>query len=100
MSFSVYILYSFRIDSFYRGQTNDMTKRLIRHNSGYENFTKKGIPWILLWVTEKKTRKEALLLEKKIKNLSREKLVDFMVKYQNDMAGPDALTVIRQWSGC
>ena len=100
MSFFVYILYSLGSDAFYRGQTNDMVERLKRHNSGYENFTKNGIPWTLLWITEKKTRKEALLLEKKMKNLSRKKLVSFMFKYQDDIAGPDALTFIRQWSGC
>ena len=81
MDFFVYILYSESIDSYYKGQTSDLEDRLHRHNSGYEKATKSGTPWKLIWCTQKATRSEALILEKKLKNLSREKIVQFVEKY-------------------
>ena len=82
----VYILYSNSADKFYIGQTNDVADRLKRHNAGSETYTKLYRPWILKWSTQKQTRAEAMALEKKLKNLSKKRLVEFMDKYK---AGPD-----------
>ena len=77
----VYILYSPSTDTFYKGQTSHLEQRLVRHNAGYEKFTAKGVPWQLIWSTEKTSRKQAIVLEKKLKNMNREKLLDFIKKY-------------------
>ncbi len=79
----VYILYSEKHDKYYIGQTNDVKARLERHNNGLENFTSKYIPWILVGFITKATRAEAVVLEKKLKNLSRERLPIFIAKYCN-----------------
>jgi putative endonuclease len=79
----VYILYSENHDKYYIGQTNDVKARLERHNNGLENFTSKYIPWILVRFITKTTRAEAVVLEKKLKNLSRERLLIFIAKYCN-----------------
>ena len=79
--FYVYILQSEKTRQYYIGQTNNIEARLLRHNSGFEKFTQKGIPWTLLWKTEKPTRREALLLESKLKNLTRRRLENFINKY-------------------
>jgi len=100
MSYLVYILYSKKLNTFYKGQTSDLTDRLKRHNSGYEKATKSGAPWVLLWINQKDTRSEAVKLESKLKNLSRARLVQFMLKYQEDVASPDALLFLKQQSGC
>ena len=68
MEYFVYILYSEKIDRFYTGQTQDLNKRIERHNKGYEKYTKKGIPWKLKCAVKCKSRGEAMKLEKKIKN--------------------------------
>ncbi|WP_340111342.1 GIY-YIG nuclease family protein [Maribellus mangrovi] len=81
MSFTVYILYSLATDTYYKGQTSNLEDRLRRHNGGYEKATKRGIPWKLVWTATKKTRGEALKLEKKLKNLSRERTLEFIKKY-------------------
>ena len=83
MSYTVYILYSSSIDSFYKGQTSDIEDRLRRHNSGYEKATSKGVPWKIVWSTTKETRNEALQLERKLKNLSRERTIQFIRKYES-----------------
>ncbi|WP_394706454.1 GIY-YIG nuclease family protein [Draconibacterium orientale] len=69
------------LDSYYKGQTSCLEDRLFRHNSGYEKATRHGVPWKLVWSTSKPTRGEALMLEKKLKNLSRAKTIEFIKKY-------------------
>ncbi len=81
MQYYVYILYTEKFDKFYIGQTNNIFDRLQRHNSGSEKATKPYVPWILLWYTEKPSRAEAMILEKKLKNLSKERLHQFIQKY-------------------
>ena len=82
MKYFVYILYSPSTDTYYKGQTSNLEERLTRHNNGYEKATKHGAPWKLIWSTIKDTRGEALKLERKLKNLSREKTIQFIKKYK------------------
>jgi putative endonuclease len=89
MKYHVYILYSPSIDSYYKGQTFDIDERLNRHNNGQEKATKHGVPWTLVWFTTKKTRGETLILERKLKNLSGERTVQFINKYKVGVASPD-----------
>jgi putative endonuclease len=81
MPFSVYILYSESYDIYYIGQTNNLPQRIERHNSGLEKFTSPYCPWVLKFSLEKATRGEAVVLESKLKNLNREKLLKFINKY-------------------
>ena len=85
MSYFVYIIFSESSDKFYKGQTNDLADRLSRHNAGYEQATKRGVLWKLIWSTQKENRSEALKLESKLKNLSRDRLIQFMQKYRDDL---------------
>ncbi|MBS1977681.1 MAG: GIY-YIG nuclease family protein [Bacteroidetes bacterium] len=77
----VYILISRAHGRYYIGQTEDVSKRMNRHNSGTERSTSPYKPWELLWCCTKTTRQEAMQLEKKLKNLSRERLEAFIKKY-------------------
>jgi putative endonuclease len=67
MDYVVYILFSDTINKFYVGQTQDIVNRMSRHNRGLENFTSKGVPWILKHTFSCKNRSEAIYLENKIK---------------------------------
>ena len=89
MHYFVYILYSARIDRYYIGQTNDLEGRFLRHNRGYERYTSTGVPWELIWKTTKPSRVEAIRLERKLKNLSRRRLIVFIEKYLGEVEGPD-----------
>jgi putative endonuclease len=80
--FYVYILYSEQFDRFYIGQTRDFQNRLQRHNNGYENATKPYVPWEMLLYLEKQTRTDAMELEKKLKNLSKDRIRVFIEKYR------------------
>ena len=81
MAFFVYILYSKKFDQYYVGQTNNMESRLQLHNSGFNKSTAPYVPWRLICKIEKEFRTEAMTLEKKLKNLNREKLQKFIAKY-------------------
>ena len=77
----VYILYSLDFDRFYIGQSQDIELRLIYHNSGYEKSTSPYKPWKLMLSIEKQTRSEAIILERKLKNLNRQRILAFIEKY-------------------
>jgi putative endonuclease len=79
--FFVYILYSESFQRFYVGQTNNVEMRLARHNSGQVGSTKPYRPWNLVWFCEKPNRSEAVILENKLKNLSKARIEDFIRKY-------------------
>ncbi|MGB0429817.1 MAG: GIY-YIG nuclease family protein [Bacteroidia bacterium] len=86
------------VESFYKGSTKDISDRIKRHNAGYEKATKTGVPWRLVWRTQKKARSEVLKFEMKLKNLSRKKLIDFMLKYEQEVASHDELLFLKQLS--
>jgi len=98
--FAVYILFSPNIKKFYHGQTNDLERRMYRHNGGFEKSTARGRPWILIWATTKKTRSEAVGLERKLKNLSQKRLIELMMKYNGDVQGADKFLLLKQMSEC
>ena len=82
MEYYVYILYSESAGKFYIGQTNNIQGRLERHNSGTENATRPYRPWVLKWYGVKSSRADAMFLERKLKNLSKERLNLFIEKYK------------------
>ena len=96
--FYTYILYSKSLNSFYKGETRDITDRLNRHNNGYEKATQSGVPWTLVWKVEKATKSEAKLLERKLKNLSVKRTIEFILKYKEGVPSSDELLLIQKLS--
>jgi Predicted endonuclease containing a URI domain len=96
VTYYVYILYSKRKNLFYKGHTAKLEERLVRHNFGYEKATKSKGPWTLIWSTPKPTRNQAYQLEYKLKNLSRKRLIRFILKHHKGIAGPDEMSLMIQ----
>lgn len=44
-----YIIYSDSEDRYYVSYTSELTVRVERHNAGWNNDTKSGIPWRLVY---------------------------------------------------
>ena len=84
----VYILFSPIFDKYYVGQTQDIFNRLGRHNAGTEKSTAPYRPWTMIWYTTKPSRGEAMILEKKLKNLSKARIRKFIEKYSQDETTP------------
>jgi len=81
--FFVYVLYSISSDKYYVGQTNDIEARFKHHNSNHKGFTNLYKPWELMLVLQKTSRSESMTLEKKLKNLSKTRLSEFVKKYKS-----------------
>jgi len=78
-----YILFSTGINSYYVGSTNDVADRLKRHNSGRSTFTKRGIPWILIYKKEYPTKSEAYQAELYIKSQKSRKYIEELIADQS-----------------
>jgi putative endonuclease len=65
--FNTYILYSQSTGLFYAGHSSDLQRRLVEHNRGKTSFMKKGMPWVLIYSIEFRTRSEAMVMESTIK---------------------------------
>jgi putative endonuclease len=71
MEYYVYVIYSERLDKFYIGTTDDISRRLEEHNSAHYPlaFTVKGIPWIPFLQIQCESSLIAFQLEKFIKKM-------------------------------
>ncbi len=65
--FFMYIVWSEKLRKYYIGSTADVLRRLQEHNRGKATFTKKGIPWKLVYEEEFETKKEARKREYEVK---------------------------------
>ncbi len=65
--FTLYILYSEKIDHFYVGYTNNIVRRLKEHNTVRGKYTDRGIPWELVYTENYETKQEAKNREAEIK---------------------------------
>ena len=94
-AYTVYILQSRKNNSFYKGSTDDLIRRFSEHNDGKEISTKRYLPWDIVWYTTKDERAEAFRLEKKLKNLSVKRTIEFIEKYpvKVEIGGPDVAPV-------
>jgi putative endonuclease len=68
MAYSVYIIYSRQIDSYYIGSTSDMDGRLRRHNSNHKGFTGKSNDWKIIYTECYSEKKLALNRERELKS--------------------------------
>jgi len=64
----VYILLSQKYPKTYVGITQDVNKRLLEHNSGSNQYSKKYMPWRILYTEICKSKSIALRREKYFKS--------------------------------
>ena len=76
----VYILYSQTIDTYYVGSTGNLEDRMIRHTAGRSKYTKRGIPWTLVYTKEYATKAEACREEYHIKAEKSRKYIEQLVQ--------------------
>lgn len=68
--FYVYILKSREADKSYVGHTDNLDRRMSEHNSGKHFYTKRYMPWEVLYVEEFENIEEAIKREKYLKTAS------------------------------
>jgi putative endonuclease len=74
--FYTYILYSKSRDIYYVGSTGNLNDRIKRHNSGRSTYTKRGIPWILVYQKQYHTKSDAYQAELYIKSQKSRKYLE------------------------
>lgn len=67
----VYIIESLVDGDFYKGFTENYSKRLEEHNNGKSKFTKTKLPWKLVYVSLFPSKSEALKEEKRLKKCNK-----------------------------
>lgn len=68
MPFYTYVLYSSEHNKIYIGQSSDLQKRLFEHNTGMSKYTKRYLPWEIIFKEEFDSRSEAMKREKELKS--------------------------------
>ena len=83
MNYSVYILYSSKLDRFYIGTTDDVPNRLIEHNNLYykDAFTSRGVPWVLYLSIDGLLSEKAYQIERHIKKMKSKKYIENLKSY-------------------
>ncbi len=66
--YAVYILQSLKDQRYYIGSTDDLSKRLVRHNKGHVIATRHRRPFVVVYSEKYATRLEATRRELKIKS--------------------------------
>ena len=79
MKWFTYILYSATLNRYYVGSTDNLEWRLERHNLGWGRYTKKGIPWKMVYYETYQTKTEALKREKEIKKKKSRKYIEGLI---------------------
>ena len=74
MKFYVYILYSARLDVYYKGFSPDVEKRLDYHLNSKHKFTSQTKDWVIVYVQEFAEKEAALKEEKRLKKLNRKSI--------------------------
>ncbi|TDH29241.1 GIY-YIG nuclease family protein [Segetibacter sp. 3557_3] len=93
MSFYVYIIQSQKDLSYYKGFTEDPGLRLERHNRGESTYTRKEVPWKLVYLEIRPTKKDALIREKVVKKYSHEQILQ-LINSSPNLAGSVKISVV------
>ena len=64
-----YIIWSQSLDIFYKGITQNPEQRLWEHNNDMSRYTRGKGPWALMYLKQHKTKREAIIEEKRLKHL-------------------------------
>ncbi len=75
-----YILYSELRDKYYIGSSENLERRLERHNAGGTPSTKSGRPWKIIYYEQFNSRTEAIKRENQIKAMKSLKYIEMLIQ--------------------
>ena len=82
--YSLYIIYSKKLDKYYTGSSDNPEKSLQQHNWKRSPSTKAGVPWELVYSEKFSTRSEAVKREYEIKRKKSRKYIEFLINSSVD----------------
>ncbi len=79
----VYILHSSILNKYYVGYAEDLTLRVRQHNEGFyiNAYTKITDDWVLFYSIRCQSKKQAILIERHIKNMKSTVYIENLKKY-------------------
>jgi len=69
--FYIYIIKSLKNGSLYIGYNDDLRKRIAEHNSGKSSYTKKYMPWQLVYYEAYLSKTDAIIRERRLKQFAK-----------------------------
>jgi putative endonuclease len=78
-TFYTYILYSKTLDKYYIGSTNNISHRLIQHNSKHLGFTGSVVDWQIVYHEIYDSGRDALKRERQIKSWKSRKMIEKLI---------------------
>ena len=81
MDYTVYIIYSQKLDRYYVGYTEDLPFRLEQHNNRMSAYTSKANDWKAVYRESFSTRKEAHKRERQIKTKKSRKYIEWLISF-------------------
>ena len=76
----LYIIQPAWDDSYYVGTTQDVDKRLVRHNQGRSKYTKAKCPWQLVYFEEHPDRSSAMKREYENKRKKKRSYIEKLIR--------------------
>ena len=78
--YTVYILYSSKIDRYYIGYSNDLERRISEHNRRKGKYTDRGIPWKIVYTESYELKEDASTREAFIKSQKSRIFIEALIK--------------------
>jgi putative endonuclease len=85
--FYTYIIWSNNYEIFYKGITQNIEHRLLEHNNDLSRFTSGKGPWVLVYLKQHTSKREAIWEEKRIKRLS-DRSIHSLINSPDNIAPP------------
>jgi len=82
--YTVYIIYSERIDKYYIGFSSNVQERLCKHNRNSKGFSSSGRPWIMVYSEVFDNKKDAMAREKQLKNWKNRERLESLIKSRSE----------------
>ena len=78
--YSVYIIYSQKIDKYYIGFSSNVQDRLLKHNRNSKGFSNAGKPWVLVYEEPFDNKKNAMSRESQLKKWKNRERLETLIK--------------------
>jgi putative endonuclease len=82
--YSVYIIYSQKIDKYYIGFSSNVQERLLKHNRNSKGFSNIGKPWILVYEETFDNKKNAMSRESQLKKWKNRERLETLIIYGSE----------------
>ena len=78
-NYSVYILFSLKLNKYYVGYTSDLETRMTKHLSSHKGYTGQIADWKVVYREQYGSKADAIRREKEIKGWKSRKMIEKLI---------------------